>query len=311
MSANETSNLDDRGFAVEWLELLNPTASDIDLLGYSLSDDWTVPQLSVLPALTIPAGGYLLLWADSSPQAGDRHLAFGLARGGESVGLFDPSGEPLDWVEFPPLDPDVAWSRVPDGSPRWRSTVRGTPENGDRVLARTELIPRGAVWRYSDGDVDLGADWREPGHDDSGWAQGAAPLGYGDPVTTELSFGGDPANKAATAYFRFSFQSEVAGDDPSAELEIELRKDDGAIVYLNGAEVLRRGMPAGDVGADTFANFTASGTDETDYVPGDLDPQGIVQGTNVLAVEVHQTNASSSDLVMDLSLALTSWISAE
>jgi len=313
MADNETSAVDNRGFAVDWLELVNPTSEDVDLTGWSLSDDWTAPERSVLPAITLPAGERLLFWAASDPGAGEMHLSFGLSAGGESVGLFGPDGTNVDWVEYPPLDTDIAWSRVPDGGSNWRRTDRGTPgeENGDRIPATVALIERGAVWKYQDGDVDLGTAWRDPAHDDSAWPSGAAPLGYGDPTTTVISFGGDASNKATTAYFRHTFEASTGGADPLAELRAELRKDDGAIVYINGTEALRRGLPSGDVTADTFANFTASGASETEYTPADLPAELIVEGTNVVAIEVHQTNLTSSDLNVDFSLTLTTWVVVE
>ena len=82
-------------------------------------------------------------------------------------------------------------------------------------------------------------------------------------------------------------------------------------MYVNGVEVLRRGLPDGDVTADTFANFTASGASETEYSPAELPAELIVEGTNVIAIEVHQTNSTSSDLNMDFSLTLTTWVVVE
>ena len=75
--------------------------------------------------------------------------------------------------------------------------------------------------------------------------------------------------------------------------------DDGVVVYLNGVELLRANMPSGAVGYTTLA---PSGLD--DYtMTAMLDPRGIlVAGTNVLAVEVHQVNASSSNLHFELAL---------
>ena len=313
MADNETSAIDDRGFAVDWVEIVNPTGADVDLAGWSLSDDWTVPERSVLPSVTVPAGGHVVFWADSTPNAGDMHLAFSLSSNGESVGLFRPDGANVDWVEYPSLDADVAWSRIPDAGANWRRTDRGTPgeENGDRIPATITLVERGSVWRYRDGHVDLGTAWRDPAHDDSGWPSGPAPLGYGDPTETVISYGDDGSNKATTAYFRHTFESSAAGDDPLAELDAELRKDDGAVVYINGIEVLRRGLPSGEITADTFANFTASGAAETEYTPVELDPAIIAEGTNVVAIEVHQTNLTSSDLNVDFSLSLTTWVPVE
>ena len=83
-------------------------------------------------------------------------------------------------------------------------------------------------------------------------------------------------------------------------MEINLRRDDGAIIYLNGTEIVRSNMPAGEVDYQTFApNASDDGQSLHTYtVSGDA----LVNGNNVLAVEVHQVNATSSDLSFDLSL---------
>ena len=77
-------------------------------------------------------------------------------------------------------------------------------------------------------------------------------------------------------------------------------RDDGAIVYLNGREVIRDNMPEGAIKNDTFASQTAFVED--DYYVHDLKSDGLVAGRNVLAVEVHQASADSSDVSFDLEL---------
>ncbi len=311
MSSNESTVMDDRGFFVDWLEIVNTTPEDVDLAGWSLTDDWEDPTQAVLPdGVVVQSGERIVLWASETPGAGPLHLPFGLSLQGESVGLFAPDGAAVDWVEFPGLETDQAYARLPDAGPTWLRTPLATPgeNNGTSAPVTQSLVERGAVWKYRDGDVDLGTEWRALELDDADWSEGPAPLGYGDPVETEISFGDDPQDKAITAYFRHTFESAGSGDVAGAELFLELRKDDGAVVYINGREAARQGMGDGVVDSDTRAAVTASGAAETAYTPEDLDPAMIVEGTNVIAVEVHQVGSNSSDLQMDLSLTLTSTI---
>jgi hypothetical protein len=92
--------------------------------------------------------------------------------------------------------------------------------------------------------------------------------------------------------------------DPSAYDGLTLRvlRDDGAIVYLNGTEVFRSNMPTGTVTAATFASSVVPDANERSYVSTAVNPARLVAGTNVLAVEVHQSDATSSDLSFNLEL---------
>jgi len=167
------------------------------------------------------------------------------------------------------------------------------------------LVPVGATWRYLDNGSDAGVAWRTPGFADGGWAQGAAELGYGDggevtvvncgpsaPVCTSGNF--------ITTYFRKSFP--VSDVSSIAALELRILRDDGAVVYLNGAEIARTNMPAGAITTATPASTAVGGAAETTFVPIGLDSAGLVNGTNVVAVEVHQRVATSTDVSFDLSL---------
>ncbi len=166
--------------------------------------------------------------------------------------------------------------------------------------AQTAAVPRNSVWLYDDTGTDLGQAWRDPGYDDSGWASGPGILGYGEPyITTVVSDGGDSGNKNTTTYFRSSF---FLNEDPPDVLSLllELNYDDGCVVYLNGSEVARRSLPAGPVSYSTFASSHEGGGYETIDLSGFI---GLLAfGSNWLAVEVHQTTPSSSDLVFDLGL---------
>lgn len=173
--------------------------------------------------------------------------------------------------------------------------------------AQSELIPLGSVWRYQDNGTDPdGVDpegtWATSGFDDSGWAAGGAELGYGDlDEVTVLSFGGDAANKYVTTYFRHSF--EVIDPSIYSTLNLEVRRDDGVVVYLNGNEIFRDNLPTGPITDATFATVAISGADESALLSTSIAPSGLVVGTNVVAVEIHQANLTSTDISFDLRFA--------
>jgi hypothetical protein len=169
------------------------------------------------------------------------------------------------------------------------------------------LLPRGEAteWRYLDNAAGPGKGWRASPFDDAGWKQGKAPLGYGEPgLGTTLSFGDDEENKHMTVYFRTTFKVEEGAGEKFEALGIRLRRDDGAIVYINGREAIRSNMEAGRLAPGTPASIAVGPDDEGQYhahvVPVDLLAKS---GVNTVAVEVHQANASSSDLYLDLEIS--------
>jgi hypothetical protein len=168
-------------------------------------------------------------------------------------------------------------------------------------LSTLAIVAQGAVWKYLDDGSDPGTAWREPGFDDSRWNSGPARLGYGDnDLATEISFGPSSNNKYAAAYFRHAF--EIGDPRQFSSLNLGLLRDDGGIVYLNGREVFRSNMPVGTVTSRTRASATVSGADESTFFETTVDPAMLVPGRNILAIEVHQVSATSSDLRFNLEL---------
>ncbi|MEN9559482.1 MAG: hypothetical protein RLZZ502_693, partial [Pseudomonadota bacterium] len=163
------------------------------------------------------------------------------------------------------------------------------------------LIPHHSVWKYWDKGGDLGAAWRLSAFDDSSWPQGQAELGYGDGgEQTTLAYGGDSSNKHITSYLRKNF---TVDDVMGSELILSLRADDGAIVYLNGQEATRVRMPLNTGAALTATTLATAAADDGDaWVRLSLPMSYVVAGNNLIAVELHQTTASSSDISFDLSL---------
>lgn len=165
-----------------------------------------------------------------------------------------------------------------------------------------ELCAFGSDWNVEDSGGDLGKAWRAPDFDDSEWRQASAPLGFGDPGLTEVRSGPERA-RTPTFYFRRPF--DVQDPERIGNLRMKLRRDDGAVVYLNGREIVRSNLPAGIIEFGTWAASTASGSHETnrfEFFLGTESTKLLKEGVNHLAVEIHQADAESSDLCFDLEL---------
>ncbi|MBA2302296.1 MAG: fibronectin type III domain-containing protein [Acidobacteria bacterium] len=165
----------------------------------------------------------------------------------------------------------------------------------------TTPVPSTATWRYLDNGSDQGTAWRSPSFDDGAWASGSAQLGYGDgDEATVVGFGSNSAAKYITTYFRHTFS--VADPAAYSGLTLRLLRDDGAVVYVNGIEVYRSNLPAGQVNHGTLALAAVAGTDENTFSQASMDPAVLVPGDNVIAVEIHQANGTSSDISFALEL---------
>ncbi len=122
-----TGNFDD------WFELFNPSPTPADLSGFTLSDSITEPRKFLIPPGTIiPPSGFLLVWADSTPQGpngdGVLHVNFKLDAAGEAIVLTAPNGATIDAVTFGPQTPDESEGRWPDGAALpFRALTEPTP----------------------------------------------------------------------------------------------------------------------------------------------------------------------------------------
>lgn len=163
------------------------------------------------------------------------------------------------------------------------------------------LVASGSTWKYLDDGSDQGDAWRQAEFDDAHWASGPAQLGYGDDdEATVISFGPDSDKKFTTSYFRHAFS--VSDPAQFVYAQALLLRDDGAVVYLNGSEIARDSMPRGEITSSTFASSSAGGAQEDAFVEHRIDPSLLLDGVNVLAVEVHQASLTSSDISFDLQL---------
>ena len=176
------------------------------------------------------------------------------------------------------------------------ATACSPPTSEDPGTSNLELVEKRSTWRYHDGGAEPGASWTDPSYSDSWFSEGPAPLGYGtDDLATEIDASG------ITSWFRHTFT--VDADQPG-ELIVNIRRDDGAVVYLDGEEILRDNMPDGTITSDTQSSERVDGNDEETYWSHSVGT-GIDAGEHVLAVEIHQASSSSSDAAFDLSFEVT------
>lgn len=125
-SNNSTSGIkDEYGNADDWVEIKNGSHTDIVIAGYYVTDNpnnLTKYQLPLddIDALTVPAGGYLILWADNETNQGANHLDFALSASGEYFALVMPDGKTIiSEVTFPALKTNTSYGRANDCGENW------------------------------------------------------------------------------------------------------------------------------------------------------------------------------------------------
>ncbi|MEM6645548.1 MAG: lamin tail domain-containing protein [Bacteroidota bacterium] len=233
MAANGSTLFDEDGDTSDWIELHNPTGQPINLAGWHLTDDASVPQLWPLPDMVVPAGGHVVVFASGK----DRRAA------------------------------TLTWDTV---------------------------ITEGDTWRYRVGTSEPPASWASASFNDSGWSQGPSGFGYDD---------GDDATTVPTTlsvYVRRTFTVDDASQVARALLHVDY--DDAFVAYLNGTEVARANIgtpgsrPAYNATSDTFTDarlYQGQAIDGFEIANlADL----LVDGENTLAIQVHNTSLTSSDL---------------
>jgi hypothetical protein len=280
MASNLSTHPDNSDFDdySDWIELHNPDDAEVSLAGHYLTDDLSQPFKWLIPGNSvIPANGYLMFRADG----------FDAAPGETRLRGYYPWASTFETRRF---HAGFALSAEGEAIGLYRTEL--PPQD-------LTLVPAAATWKYLDEGTDPGAGWMTFAFDDAAWPEGPAPLGYGDEeIATVVSYGLSSADKYRTTHFRHRFNVT----DPSRLGNIRFRVwvDDGAVLYLNGAEFARLRMPPGVITHTHFASAPppSGNAFETLSLPRSL----LRPGENLLAVEVHQISDSSSDLVWDAEL---------
>lgn len=156
MASNDTGLEDEFGKRDDWIEIYNITTSPINFGGWYITDDldnlvkWQIPETNAT-LTTIPAGGYLLLWADVEPEQGILHLNFKLGKDGESLGIskvVNSTVTLVDQVTFGAQLTDVSMGRCPNGSGSFVKMYVPTPTGTNdciNVGVRDEIMSQFSV----------------------------------------------------------------------------------------------------------------------------------------------------------------------
>jgi hypothetical protein len=175
------------------------------------------------------------------------------------------------------------------------------------ILAQTTLVSFGSTWRYKDDGSNLGTTWKESIYNDAAWMQGNGKFGYGtDPLGTIINACGTATqyptcgNKSITTYFRKSVN--IADASIFSSFNLDMLRDDGVVIYINGHEVLRNNIATGTVSSSTRATSASDNGTLIISNPLSIATSYLTSGTNVIAAEVHQSAGTSSDLVWDMRL---------
>ena len=286
---NDGSYLDSDDEASDWIELSNAGASAVSTDGLYLTDNASDLTQWMLPDVTIPAGGYLVIFAsgkDRKDPQGDLHTNFSLSARGEYLALIDTDGiTPLS--QFAPEFPK-----------QFFGMAYGTGTNS--VTESKTLVPWPATGTWTVPPADLEDSWRLTGFDDSGWNSAQTGIGYGYRFPNFIGAGGDTILEmrgiAASAYLRIPF--EVDNPAEVVEMTLELFYEDGFAAYLNGELVASANLP-------TPLAFDSISTERREIREGDamesfpLDFAGKLRsGENILAFQMLNDSTGSSDVLL-------------
>ncbi len=171
----------------------------------------------------------------------------------------------------------------------------------DPISAPTGSFPvsTGTTWKYDYSATALATEWTELNYEDATWKFGTAPIGIGEGQATELKAleGVSPV----TAYFRQNFIVNPGVTAEQDSIIYRIKADDGAIVYLNGVEQFRINMPAGAVDQTTLATSEVADGDEG-FVMVTVKNKDLIDGENIIAVEVHKASLLDEDIDFDLEI---------
>lgn len=251
----------------DYIELYNPTAAPVAIGGWSLTDDPLVPQKYVFPGgTTVPANGFLVVWADVNFGAPGLHTGFGLGAKGDLVRLYAADGlTVLDEIAFGLQVGDYSLGRVPDGSGDWAlnqpsaGQANTAAATGDASQLRlNEWMARPAV----------GEDWLEVFNAED------LPVALGGLVITDTP-SATPGNRAIPAYsfiaargFVQFFASDLAQPDADQlDFKLSSTSETLTIYAADRATILDR-ITYGAQTTDTSQGRAPDGSDNIVFFVG-------------------------------------------
>ena len=303
-----------------WIELINAGASSIDTTGIIITAANDPLRQFSLPASSLAPGALLLIPGESlgfRPAESEKLFLFSPARAQlldsrpQTGRLRGRSAERANAWLYPTAPTPGAPNTFSFTNAVVISEIQYNPPVLPAVADRpatyqsTTVIDHGALWRYNAADDSLPADWATFPHPVEGnWKSAPSPLGVESAtLPVQLATVLTPYNPATiTYYFEREFSVTAAQIAAAESIELTHLVDDGAVFYLNGAELGSRfTMPSGPIGPETLA---VPGIADASLVTVLIPTSSLVPGTNRISVEVHQNAIDSNDVVFSLKLAL-------
>ncbi len=155
LASNDASYPGPQGDYPDWIEIYNASNEAVMLGGYYMSDVLDDPEAmyqipSTYPdSVTVPAGGFILFYANKLEATSVLNLNFKLSGDGESIGLWSPSMMLLDDFTYDAQTTDASYGRMPDGSEDWQSFIdhpkmgfTASPGKSNITLKINELLAK-------------------------------------------------------------------------------------------------------------------------------------------------------------------------
>lgn len=141
------------------------------------------------------------------------------------------------------------------------------------------------IWRYFPGTTDPGTSWKLTSFDDSLWPEGQGGIGYADNDDNTV------ISPVISLFMRIRFI--VKDTSKIRDVLFHMDYDDGFVAYINGSEIARAGLTGNPPSYDALANNHEA---EGQPVCFHVDQPVLVNGDNLLAVEVHNSSPTSTDM---------------
>ena len=139
LASNSAIQADQDGEFDDWIEIHNNTSAAIDLSNYFLTDDATnLTQWQFPAGTTIPANGYVIVWADNDVLQAGLHANFNLSAAGETVYLLDGVNM-VDQITFGAQTTDISYGRYPNGTGAFATMLPTFSALNNNVLATPDI----------------------------------------------------------------------------------------------------------------------------------------------------------------------------
>ena len=110
---------DENGDSSDWIEIYNGAATAANLAGWTLTDDVALPAKWTFPSVSVPAYGYLKLFASSKNRtdpAYPLHTNFSISKASGYLALFRPNATAASEFTYGAQAEDISYGLLPSGA---------------------------------------------------------------------------------------------------------------------------------------------------------------------------------------------------